>query len=296
MITGLFIALFSNGWYYIESKTQYESHDYYDYEYSSERVYYFGLSEVEGEYRYEDDDGDVDKDKESADYDDMEGEREADDAEGLFDIATLVFIFTLVGTIIALGFVALGFLAGFRLIPGWIPLIVGIVASFCLMFGPIYMIAATPDAWDEFLGNEFDDEDEPQKGPWDSFWGSDSDSTTNEYSSSSWDNSWGPGWAWYLSFSLGIMMLAAGLLFIGIKRKRRGYGRPRGYYDYEHSPGSAFDPNRVHSGPPPGRDPHGYPEPRSKDAYYDDRTRESYYEERGQKTYPPPPRDDYYRD
>jgi len=290
MITGLFIALFSNGWYYINDKRKikYEGYyDYYDYEYDTEKVYYFGLSEVEEESRRVDEDGDVDKDKDSWDYDELEFYGQAEDADGLFNMATLVFILTLVGTIIAFGFVTLGFLAGFRLIPGWIPLIVGIVASSCIMLGPIYMIPASPNAWDESLRDNFDDGDNPQEGPWDSFWGSDSDSNEDGYLSVEWDNSWGPGWAWYLSFTLGIMMLGASLSYIGIRRIRLGYGRPRGYYGYGQYPGRRFDPHHVDRGPAPGRRPSGHPERHSMGADYG---------QRGRKTYPPPPVDDYSRD
>ncbi len=233
------------------------------------------MSEVEVEERYEDDDGDVDWDGDRWDYDRLEYWEE--DADGLIGISTLVFIFTLIGIILTFCFLVLGFLTGFRLIPGWIPLIVGLGASLCIIAGPVCMMIMSPSAWRDLLGDDYDDDDEPQDGPWKSFWGSDKDSYSGYNSESSWDNSWGPYWAWYTTLVLGISMIGLSLFCIGIKRRRLSYygrfpyGPPGGYQHPHYDDPHRGPPSRAHDdryNGPPGRaydDPYGHPRNRAHD-------------------------------
>ena len=258
VIVGLFIALFSNGWYRIEEKGNYEYYSYYYDDYEYERVYHFGLSEVERETRKEDEDDNVERDKGSWDYDRLESHRKADDTDGIFNIALVVFIFIIIGLVLSFGFVVLGFLSAFSLVPGWVTIIVGIAAFSCIIFGPVYMALALPGAWEDstwkdHLGSEFDgmDEDELPEGPWSSFWDSKSGSGDGDRSTVTWDNSWGPNWVWFMVLGLGAIMLASSLLCIGIKSIRlRGFYPPSQDWQPVHTGGRIFDPYRDDRGPP----------------------------------------------
>ena len=317
VIVGLFMALFSNSWYRIEEKGNYEYNYnyYYSYEYEYEKVYHLGLSEVEKEKRLEYvDDYDVEQDKKTWDYDRLESHRRAEDTDSLFNIALVVFIFTLIGLILSFGFVVLGFLTGFSLVPGWVTIIVGITAFLCVIFGPVYMALAMPGAWDDSnwedqLGNEFDgvDEDELPEGPWSSFWDSDSGSGDGYRSTVTWDNSWGPNWVWFMVLGLGAIMLASSLLCIGIRRIRlRRYYPHYPSWQPVHTGGRIFDPldnTGSHRGTVPYADNmygdnvrhppirgHSYP-PRHREGtipYSSDRVRRGTPPVKRMK-YPPPP-------
>jgi len=290
VLAGIFliVSLVSMGWYYISTEVSGGDENY-------ESGFEFGLSEGE---MYAKSDGE--SEEEELDYD--EGRDENSEIVEVFDF---VLIFVIIGMILAFIFAVLAFLAGARLIPGWISLIVGLITAIAIIVGPVYMIFTLPGAFEEDFGG--DDED----GPHNSFWGSDSESMMGTTVKSS----WGPYWCWYLTAGASIMLFSAAGMCGGIKRKKskkykHGYPPAPGYGQPPRDPYGP-PPPRPHDelyGPPPPRphdERHGPPR-RSRDPYDDHypppptRGRDPYDEPRGPPRprdddyYPPPPRQDYY--
>lgn len=76
--------------------------------------------------------------------------------------------------------------------------------------GPLIMIIYLPDAYH----SDFSDlEDELHyKGPWSSFWDSDSGATQNEGEYTEFDHNWGPSFGWYFSMIGGWFCLIGGII------------------------------------------------------------------------------------
>jgi len=340
----------------------------------------------------------------------METEEEYEGDMETGDVFDFVKIFVIVAMILGFIFGALAILAGVRLLPGWIPLVVGMITALLVITGPVYMIFALPDAAEEDFkmedndyylrsnavygendtrqyddsdgdgltdyeeenyygtdpydddtdGDGYDDYDEvyyygtdpndywdnpsssydsdddnydyydsdddyydyyeddattvlfllmaiSEKGPYDSFWGSDNIGDDLK-------SSWGPGWCWYAAGGMGVMLFAAAGMCGGIKRKRskrykHGYPPAPGYGQPPKDPYGP-PPARTHDdpyGPPPQRthdDLYGAPPQRPRDQYDDPygpppaRSRDQYDEPRGPAQrrdddhYPPPRRDE----
>ena len=293
----LIVSLVSIGWYYVSGEGSYQGE-------REEGGQEFGLSEGE---RYYEVSGDREEDE--LDYD-----KGRDENSEIVDVFDFVYIFVLIGMILAFIFAVLAFLAGARLIPGWISLLVGIIAAITVIIGPVYMIFALPDAFDE--ENKSSEED----GPWDSFWGSDFESEMGITV----ESSWGPSWCWYVACGMGLMLFAAAGMCGGIERKKhkqrhsyppaQGYGQPQ-RDPYSAPPPRSRDPYEDPYGaaPPqrsraPYEDPYGAPPPRSRDPYEDlygappPRSRDPYEDpygappQRSRDPYGPPPRRDAYDD
>lgn len=132
------------------------------------------------------------------------------------------FLFIL-GLILAIIFELLALVVGFsRLMPGGIPLLIGVIAGLILIATPIYMMATYPESWENDVGNmEFDSN---QTGPWRDFHGGGTDTSLGIVTKTS----YGPGWAFYSSIICGVILLIAASLCAGIKRKKlERYLRPR---------------------------------------------------------------------
>ena len=194
----IFITMFSNGWYTYDEEG---------------REYNIGLTEMESSYGGHSESDDLDSDTE--------------------DVGSLTQVFLIIGLILIFGFVSVGIVAALRLIPSWIPMIVGFVAAACLIFVIIYYPAAIPGA--------LEDDGCP-------------DEVLNDFS---------PGWSYYLTIGALVALLPGPFMFIGIKRVKRHPSRD----DRPPAMGHPSDPY----GPPPRRD--DYYEDRRRDDYYDDRDR-----------------------
>ena len=132
--------------------------------------------------------------------------------KGVLDLAGTILI---IGLLLAIVFSVLAFLAGgARIIPGWVPLSVGIIAGIVIMTSPIYMMAAFPDAWESDRDDSGDDTVQP--GPWRDFQGSGVDTTGGVLT----ETEFGPGWAFYVSIGAGVVLIVLGGLCKGISRKR----------------------------------------------------------------------------
>ena len=279
----LIVSLVCIGWYYISTEFSGGGENY-------EGGVEFGLSEAR---MYSE--GGGESEEETEDYD------EADEDSKVLDVFSFVKVFVIIGMILTFIFAILAFLAGARLVPGPVPLLVGIIAAIAVIVGPVYMIFALPDAWDEDGRNPEGD------GPWNSFWGSDSESAMGATA----ETSWGPYWCWYMTAGVGIILFSAAGMCKGIKRKRSkryeddyppvlGYGRTT-WDSYDAPPQHSRDPYDDPRGPPPrSRDPYDDPRgppPRSRDPYDDPRgppprSRDPYDDPRG----PPPRLRDPYND
>ena len=329
----------------------------------------------------------------------MESEEEYEGDMETGDVFDFVKIFIIIALILGFIFGALAILAGVRLVPGWIPLLVGMITALMVITGPVYMIFALPNAMEDdfkiedndyyddyrsnavYAGNDtrqyddsdgdglsdydeeynygtdpydddtdgdgYDDYDEvyyygtdpndywdnpsssydddtdddyydyydsdddyydyyddydattfvlllmagSEEGPYDSFWGSDNIGDDIK-------TSWGPGWCWYATGVMGVMLFAAAGMCGGIRRKKferhgyahpphPGYGQPqrdpyeppqpRTHDDLYGTPGPRRDIYDDPHGPPPRQDayddPYGAPPPRW--GAYDDRDRHS---------------------
>ena len=173
----LIICVLSIGWYYYTSDGEGNKAGTY-YGLSERRSYAINSPESEWEY----------------------GESELGDMFGLMKI------FVIIGIVLALIFVVLSVLAGMRLIPGIIPLSVGMLAGLLVIIAPLGMIFQMPSAIVDFSHRG-------QPGPWDSFWGSETVEGVHL--------SWGPHWCWYTSIVSAIMLFVAGWLCRGIERPFR---------------------------------------------------------------------------
>ena len=213
----IFIAMFSNGWYTGEYE---ESETYYGEVYRYKIDLAAGLTEGEATYSS-----------------DGESETETEDLEGdMEDVGTLTLVFLIISLIIIFGYIAVGIVASFRLIPGFVPLIVGLVAAACLIFIVIYYPIAFPNACkDEGMPDELLDE-------------------------------LSPGWAYFLTIGALVFLLPGPFMFIGIKRVKRRRSQ-------EYGPPPMGYPSEPY-GPPPRRD--DYYEDRRRDDYYDNRDRRDY--------------------
>ena len=187
----LILCLFSIGWYYISFETSLEGE-------SVETGMKLGLSKTT---MY----ADIDGDYESEDF-----EYEDDDKIG--DFFGLVKLILMVGIGLTFIFVILAFLAGGK-IPGWVPLIIGIIATLLVAAGPSYMAYSLPETMTADYEEQFDEVEGP--GPWDTFMGSDNETIEGEDV----EFSWGPSWCWYVSVGASLLLLIASLLCIGIKRE-----------------------------------------------------------------------------
>jgi len=199
----LLLSLFITGWYAYEGKWEYESGDYESgtqYGLSKYRDYEKGWGIYENDPYYDDESTgvyDIDED-EVYDY----GEVYEDDK--LAGVFSFVRILVIIGMSLAFIFAIFAFLARFRLIPGIVPLIIGIIAAIAVIIGPVYMIFTLPDAMNELYEN-------PEgEGPWESFWGSEP-----EYGG---ETTWGPSLFWYISLCMCPLLVVASIFCIGLRR------------------------------------------------------------------------------
>ena len=226
----LFIAMFSNSWYNweIDHTIEYKS-GYYSFPdnpiVKETMEFNFGLSEAE----FSEDEGRFGTRTVSREYDDM---KDDDDMDDMIDAFGLVKILLIVGIVLAFIFLVLSILSGLRLIPGRIASITGIICFLAIIIGPITLIFNLPDAMRPFA-DVFDDD----LGLWDmpayGFWGSDTESHEfrNEYEYEDMgttgvsvflitpNDSWGPGWPWYLSLGMGVMILFGTFMCSSITRR-----------------------------------------------------------------------------
>ena len=173
----LIICVLSIGWYYYSSDGEGNKAGV-DYGLSERRTYDTHFPEREWEY----------------------GESELGDMFGLMKI------FVMIGIVLAFIFVVLAILAGIRIIPGIIPLSVGMLAGLLVIIAPLGMIFQMPSAIVDFSHRG-------QPGPWDSFWGSETVEGVRL--------AWGPDWCWYIAIISAIMLFVAGWLCRGIERPFR---------------------------------------------------------------------------
>ena len=170
------------------------------------------------------------------------------------DVFDIVYLSVLFGIIVAFAFGVLAILAGIRLVPGWIPFLLGIASAILVIIAPIYMMSALPGAmkndWNKSMDEGMDqgmDEWVPSlidRGPKDSFWGSDSTDTEVDTGFSQEDvhidYSWGPYWCWYMTMVIGIMLFIGAVMCIGIKKK------PFDLYRYDYPPPVAYEKLSPH--------------------------------------------------
>jgi len=170
-----------------------------------------------------------------------------------------VFMMMLLGIILTLAFIVMGFLAGFSVVPGWSTLLVGMIAAGVVFAAPIYLWSLTPDAWEEEMTADGSDEPEGD-GPWSSFMGT-GDETYEDGTTITSD--WGPSWAFYTAMVIGVFIMIMSFIFGGMKKHVKKDDRPRDYDRYDDD----YDRRR----PPPRRGYDDYdqrPPPRRR---YDDR-------------------------
>ncbi len=237
----LLITMFSNSWYYWDmkhSKTE-KRQDNPNYKYTDveQAEFRFGLSEMEASgdpiSLYLVDDSFYSSGESATiirDYKELPDSR--GDSEKLEDAFSLVQIIQIIGMILVFAFLALSVLAAIRLIPGWIPLLVGLVSFAVVIAGPISLIYILPDAMEESFETYIDYHDVESDSPAESFWDSkeNSSSFTEEViTSRRWyitivtteiDDSWGPGWAWSLSVFAGFVMGGNSFFCIGIGKRK----------------------------------------------------------------------------
>lgn len=86
------------------------------------------------------------------------------------DMFEKMFYMVIIGTILTVAFIVMGFLAAFYVVPGWSTLLVGLFAAVLLLAGPGYMWVVLPGVWEE---EKSADGGEPVgDGPWTGFMGS----------------------------------------------------------------------------------------------------------------------------
>jgi len=284
----LIICFISTGWFYWSIEMSDDRQD-------AEITMNLGLSEVEAE---------IEGRSQTSDY----GEDDETKTTKVFD---LVWIFVLIGMIMAFAFGILGILAGVRLVPGWIPLILGLISAMTILAGPIYMMTALPAAMAEDIDSGIDEESDAlgmeyfyqmfDEGPWDSFWGSGSSDTEVDVGYSQEDihidQSWGPNWCWYLTIFFGLTVLVSGFMCAGIKSKpleSRYYGYP---------PVSSHEKWAPH---PRQESTHAWREssyeeeyeslygPKKIESGYDDEPFDAYFHDEGSSEHADSERDDYY--
>ena len=251
-IVGLFITLFSNGWYSWEvDRETSEKPDYGQWHKIEEeaewRQYNFGLSEME-----ESGDGVGESTTVTSDYDTLEyQDMDFRDINDTFNLAKIMLI---IGIILSFFLLALSILTGMRLIHGWITFIVAIIAFLAVIIGCMSIVLNLPDSMEEWVDEEYwkyqdYDEEEDAPVPWDdpsdSFWGYNSD--PKEAESDEYDDvhdaylmkyrvepedSWGPNWAWYVALGSGGLILFGGIICKRIKMFKNVLD-PEGIYRLE---------------------------------------------------------------
>ena len=205
----LIICVLSIGWYYYSSNEE-EKKAGMKYGLSERRSY--ATNSPKSEWRY--------------------GESELGDMFGLMKI------FVIIGIVLAFIFVVLSILSGVRLIPGIIPLSVGMLAGLLVIIAPVGMVFEMPSAMEDFTPRG-------HPGPWDSFWGSETVEGV--------ELSWGPDWCWYTAIISAVMLFVAGWLLRGIERPFRYEPYTCGPRD----PVPGHGPRGVHTS---GAQMHGVPE------------------------------------
>lgn len=202
----IFVELYSIGWYYFSVDITEDDHNF-------EMGIEYGLSEAKVYQR-----DDEDYEEEELKYLD---EKIGDE----FEIVEILLIISLVFVSL---FLLAAILAGFRLLPGIVPLIVGMVAVIMILSGPLYMIFNIPDAFaEDFTEDDYEEEDyveedsseEDFDGPHKNFWGSDSQSAQGI----SVESSWGPDWCWYLSLAIAVLISIGSYSCRRIKRYEGGW-------------------------------------------------------------------------
>jgi len=177
------------------------------------------------------------------------------DSNGITDTFGVVRILLIISLVVTVIFMVLGIIAGLRLIPGFVVMIAGITGCVVIFSGPIAMMLMFPGAMDDLfgsMGNSIEGgssekmrEDLGLHDPSDSFWGSNSEIL--RYDDSDYpgfdvyyepDETWGPGFPWYLTVMMGLIMLGCGISCISISRKGdmrdEGYGAEYGESDFEY--------------------------------------------------------------
>jgi len=190
----LFMGLFVRGWYYwtIDEKREMKVN--------------FGLNDV----KIDNPADDVPIGPDQVDYDIGHN----DDTK---DVFSTVKLFVIIGIVFAILFTILAFLCKSRLFPSWIQLVVGVIGGIIILIGPIYLFLELSDAMNQDLVFHFGPY---MQGPWEGFWGG-GERTFDDIGELIY--SWGPGWAWYLTFIAGGLLILSGVLCKGIKRKKCMY-------------------------------------------------------------------------